>query len=617
MIGALTTRAASGGSLAKQVVGLAWSRLLGRDPDAKSGQDKAGDEGFTSIGSMVAKVLAAHIAKLTVVSIFINALSLAVPIFVLQVYDRVVPYAGIQTLKGLLAVILGVIIFDFILRHARSRLVQMIALHVDTKVKRMLFARLTGLTLRRLESQSGAQWRDLLRDGEIIRDTVAGSTIVLLVDLPFVVMFLAVIGFIAGPVAWVLVALIPVYIALTLLSSAIIGRSTRDEQDAAVKRDALTGEMVAGRATIKALNLGAQLRDRWEDLEAELIRRSVVRGSHVDGFSNMGASMAMLTSVLMTTYGAAAIIGQEMTIGGLIAANLLASRVVQPLTQAIPLWRGLQRMRSSFQRLDAVLAQEIDRAESAVARPEPRGIISLEQVTFGYDEQADPILEEVTLRLRHGALHGIVGPNGSGKTTLLKILQGLYAPDSGRVLLDGADLSQFGRADLARWIGYVPQEPFLFQGSIKDNITKGRSDVPDEKILEAARQAGVDSFVASLPEGYDTDVGEAGRRLSGGERQRLALARALLENPPILLLDEPSASLDPDAEHRLCETLRSLSERHNLIVVSHAPQLLETCDDIVALGHRGVVLAGPTKDVLPRLFPLARGPIARREQPAA
>ena len=570
-----------------------------------------------SIAALVLRALSAQLGKLIAMSVFINALSLAVPVFVLQVYDRVVPHAGIQTLKGLLIAILAAIVFDFVLRQARSRLVQMMALQVDTRVKRLIFGQLTGLPLRRLETQSGAQWRDLLRDGEIVRDTVAGSTVVLLVDLPFVLLFIAVIGFIAAPVAWVLGALVPVYLLLALASSLVISRSTRGEQEAATLRNALTGEMVSGRTTVKALNLGENLRDRWEGAEAELIERSVVRGGQVDGFSNLGASMTMLTSVLMTTFGAVAIIGQEMTIGGLIAANLLASRVVQPLVQAISLWRGLQRLRSSFKRLDGVLALTCDRRDSALAHPTPKGTLGLEGIRFGYSPDADPILDGISLRLRHGALHGIVGPNGSGKTTLLKIMQGLYRPEAGRVLLDGADIAQFGRADLARWIGYVPQESFLFQGSIRDNIASGRTDIEDAQILTAARLAGVDDFVAALPEGYDSDVGEAGQRLAGGERQRIALARALVDDPPILLLDEPSSNLDPEAKHRLCLTLRELAASRNLVVVSHSRPLLETCDNLVVLGRGGVVLVGPSRDVLPRLFPGARAPGPAREQPAA
>lgn len=582
------------------------ARLGQARPSEESADSKPQEERIGSIRSVVMNVLATQLGKLAALSIFINALSLAVPIFVLQVYDRVVPYAGLQTLKGLLIAILAVIIFDFILRQARSRLVQMVALHVDARVKRILFSRLTGLPLRQLESQSGSQWRDLLRDGEIVRDTAAGSTIVLLVDLPFVLLFIAVIGFIAAPVAWVLLALVPVYLALTVISSLVITRSSRSEQEAASRRDVLTGEMVSGRATVKALNLGDSLQDRWEELEAELIERSVLRGGHVDGFSNIGASMTMLTSVLMTTFGAVAIIGQEMTIGGLIAANLLASRVVQPLTQAIPLWRGLQRLKSSFRRLDGVLAETCDRAESALDLPTPKGVVGLDKVRFGYDPEKDPIFESLSFRLRHGALHGIVGPNGSGKTTLLKIIQGLYPPEAGRVLLDGADISQFGRADLARWISYVPQEPFLFQGSIRDNITKGRTDIDDAAILKASERAGVDVLVADLPEGYDTDVGEAGRRFSGGERQRIALARALLDDPPVLLFDEPSANLDPEAEQRLCETLQELSAERNLVVVSHSPQLLSRCDNILVMGRGGIVLAGPGSEILPRLFQIGR-----------
>ena len=572
---------------------------------------------FGGMAALIASVLSTHLGKLAVMSVFINALSLAVPIFVLQVYDRVVPYAGLQTLKGLLAAVLAVIVFDFILRHARGRLVQMIGVHVDSKVKRLLFSRLTGLPLRRLETQSGTQWRDLLRDGEIVRDTVAGSTIVLLVDLPFVLLFIATISFIAAPVAWVLAALVPVYMLLTVVSSVVITRSTRREQDAARQRDTLTAEMVSGRATVKALDMGDNLRDRWENLEAELIERSVVRGSHVDGFSNIGASMAMLTSVLMTTYGAVAIIGQEMTIGGLIAANLLASRVVQPLTQTIPLWRGLQRLKTSFRRLDEVLTEPCDRSESALELPDPKGIVALDKVRFGYDPEKEPIFDSLSFRLRHGALHGIVGPNGSGKTTLLKIIQGLYHPEAGRVLLDGADISQFGRDDLAKWISYVPQEPFLFQGSIRDNITRGRQDLDDAAILQAAERAGVDSLVAALPDGYDTDVGEAGRRLSGGERQRIALARALLEDPPVLLFDEPSANLDPEAEQRLCNSLKALADERTIVVVSHSPQLLSRCDNILVMGRGGIVLAGPGGEILPRLFPHLRLSNGSREEPAA
>ena len=565
--------------------------------------------------SLLISTLAPHLAKLAGMSVFINALSLAVPIFVLQVYDRVVPYGGIQTLKGLLLAVLAVIVFDFVLRQARSRLVQMMALRIDTKVKRLIFRHLTVMPLRDLETQSGARWQTLLRDGEIVRDTVAGSTVVLLVDLPFVVLFLTVIGLVAGPVAWVLTLAIPIYLLLTGISSFVIGRSSRAEQEAAVARDALTGELVSGRTTMKALHLGENLRDRWEQAEAELIRSSVVRGGHVDGFGNLGTSLTMLTSILMTTFGAIAIIGQEMTIGGLIAANMLSARVVQPMTQVISLWRGLQRLQISFRRLDETLAQPCDRQHSAVALPTPKGTLALEAVRFSYDPAAEPVLDNVTLRLRHGALHGIVGPNGSGKTTLLKLMQGLYRPESGRVLLDGADISQFGRADLARWIGYVPQESFLFQGSIRDNIVSGRDDVEDAQILEAARLSGVDDFVAGLPEGYDTDVGEAGHRLSGGERQRIALARALVDEPPILLLDEPSANLDPEARATLCATLKELSQRCNLIVVSHSRVLLERCDNVVVLGNGGLVLVGASNEVLPRLYPgsNARPPSQERD----
>ena len=571
---------------------------------------------------MLLKSLSARLGQLAALSVFINVLSLAVPIFVLQVYDRVVFNSGMETLKGLILIVLVAVGFDMILRQARSRLVQMIALRIDVTLTRELFAKLTGMPLRKLEDQSDSAWRRLLRDADSVRDTVAGPTTVLLVDLPFIPLFVIVIWTIAAPVAWALVTLIPLYLGLAVASSLLIGRSSMTEQEAAHRRDSLTGELVNGRADIKALNLGPYLRNRFEGAQANLILSSVQRGGKVDAFSNLTAGVGLLTTVMLTTVGALAIMGQDMTIGGLIAANMLAGRIVQPLTQLVSAWRGLVRLREALNRIEEIVAIPRDRESTEVNRPRPAGVMTLEDVSFRYRDDAPPVVTELSFTLRPGGLHGIVGTNGSGKTTLLKLLQGLYVPESGRVLIDGADLSQFGRGDLARWIGYVPQDPFLFAGSLRDNIAKGREDIDDERLLRAAERAGVDAFVAALPDGYATDIGEGGRLLSTGQRQRIALARALVDDPPILLLDEPSASLDHEAEQHLRGQLVALAETRNVVVVSHSRTLLEATENILVMKGGEITLAGASQDVLRMLFagrPRATSeaaPLARKSQAA-
>lgn len=564
---------------------------------------------------LILKSLTARFGQLAALSVFINVLSLAVPIFVLQVYDRVVFNSGMETLKGLILIVLLAIGFDMILRQARSRLVQMIALRIDIAMTREIFSRLTGIPLRRLESQSDSDWRRLLRDADSVRDTVAGPTTVLLVDLPFIPLFVIVIWSIAAPVAWALLMLIPLYLGLALASSFLIGRSSMTEQDASHQRDILTGELVNGRADIKALNLGPFLRTRFEQAQAGLIHSSIQRGGKVDAFSNLTAGVGLLTTVMLTTVGALAIMGQDMTIGGLIAANMLAGRIVQPLTQLVSAWRGLVRLRQAVTRIEEIVAIPRDRDDTEVQRPRPKGVLTLEDVTFRYLDGTPPVVSELSFTLRPGGLHGIVGSNGSGKTTLLKLLQGLYVPETGKILLDGSDLTQFGRADIARWVGYIPQDPFLFAGSLRDNIAKGRDNVDDDALLLAARRAGVDEFVAKLPDGYATDIGEGGRLLSTGQRQRLALARALIDDPPVLLLDEPSANLDHQAEQNLCDHLQTLAETRNVVVVSHSRPLLNATDNVLVMKDGEVVMAGRSQDVLRVLY--AGKPIAPPSGPQA
>ena len=245
--------------------------------------------------------------------------------------------------------------------------------------------------------------------------------------------------------------------------------------------------------------------------------------------------------------------------------------------------------------------------------PRPEGAMSVEGMTFAFAPDQEPVLRDIRLKFPAGGMHAVVGPNGSGKTTLLKLMMGLYEPASGRILLDGADISQFPLAQFSRWIGYVPQENVLLAGSIRENLARGREDIDDEAILTATKAVGAHDFIVDLPDGYGTVVGEGGRTLSGGQRQRLAIARALIGDPPVLLLDEPSASLDRTAEEALSDRLKQLSRDHTVIMVSHSSILLGACDNVVVLDKGVIVRGGPAHQVLPSLSqrrPAAARPVA-------
>ena len=570
------------------------------EAEAKADETPANEAGAVSVWSLVTAPLFSRITMLLALSLSMHMLSLAVPVFVLQVYDRVITHAGMETLVGLTSLVLLALVFEFVLRQARGRLIQLVATRVDVALSRRLFAKLSSLPLRDLETWSQARWHTLLRDGDTVRDTVAGPVTILLIDIPFVVLFLAVVWTIASPVAWLLMAVIPLFVGLSVLSSFLIDRANSSEQDAAQRRDALVDQLVNGRSTLKMLGMMPFLRDRWEQLQCRLILQSVERGGRVDTFTHLAAQAALLTTVLMTCFGALAIINQQMTIGALIAANMLAARVVQPLTRTVSVWRAISRVRRAAGRLDAAIAQPEDADDSHLQHDRPHGEIRLQNVCFAFEQGQQPVLNGINLTVKRG-LHGIVGANGSGKTTLLKIMQGLYQPQQGRVLIDGADISQFGKRDLAQWIGFVPQELFFFDGTVQENIARARPDVADDDVVRAARVSGADLFVEKLPDGYGTRMGEAGARFSSGERQMLAIARALVDDPAILVLDEPTAHLDRTAAQAATKQLVELARTRTVVVVSHGADLLQACDTLMVLEAGRVAFSGRSADVLARL----------------
>ena len=343
-----------------------------------------------------------------------------------------------------------------------------------------------------------------------MRNMFCGSSAVLVADLPFVALFLLLIFVIAEPIAWVIVSAIPFFLLLAWWSGRALEKKTRDERHAGLDRDALIAEMLAGRATVKALALGESYRSRWEERHIAAITRSFSRGSTGDSFTNTGLVVAALTTVAVTGFGAVAIIDQQLTIGALIATNMLGNRIISQFNQLVGVWRNHAQFKQARERLGDVFAQPGERLVSEISLARPKGEILLDDVSFTYDESRPPAIEGLKLHIKPGGIIGIVGNNGCGKTTLLKLAQGLYPPDHGRITLDGANIDQFTRRELAGWIGYVPQEATLFAGSIRENIAIANPEASDDEVVAAARLAGAHDEIVDLPNGYATDVGEAG-----------------------------------------------------------------------------------------------------------
>ncbi len=547
--------------------------------------------------------------ELILLSAAVNIIALAVPVFVLQVYDRVVFHAGVSTLQGLVIGLCIALLFDFILRQARSRLLQRTAMRIDIGFGKALFAKLTSLTLRDLERVATGQYVSLFRDADVIRNTYSGASALLLVDLPFVVLFAIAIFLIAEPVAWVVAILIPIFLVVSALSATRIGAANQQERQALLDRDARVHEIIAGRNTLKALALDEALRPEWDDLHAQAIESSLRRGARADTFVNIGTGLAMFSTVAVTTVGALAIIEQQLTIGALIAANILVGRIVGPMNQLLGNWRNFANHRGAMQRLNEFLALRGETNRDEVDLGRARGDIDLETASFSFGPSERKVLNNVSLSFRPGGLTVILGNNGSGKTTLLKLARGLYPPDKGRVLLDGADTSQFSNRTLARNIGYVPQELQLFAASIRYNIAIADPEASDDRIVRAAQLAGIHQQIIDLPDGYDTDIGEHGNRLSGGQRQRIAIARAMLRDPPVLLLDEPTVGLDRDAEMALLAVLVPMAKERTVVVASHSQMVVSNSNRVVVLAGGRVVANGPTADVARQLNQQTASPV--------
>lgn len=531
----------------------------------------------------------------------INLIGLLASIFALQVYDRVVAKGGHNTLIALATGMALAIVIDFILREGRSALMRRLGSRIEIAMARTLYQRLMHLPTVELEARPPAFWQTTFRDLELVRSVMTGAPALLLIDLPFLVLTLALLSVIAPPLIPLALFIVAVFALLAWRSERVMRGGTEQEKELMINRDAILADLSAARLHLKAIGPSSELDSKWEGQYAKWMGNSIQHSANSDKYRDISQSLMVSSTVIMTSFGAIAILNQLMTMGALIAANILTGKLTGPMVQLVSQWRSFGQFSAARRRLDELFTIPLDRQQTAVTMSRPKGQIVMENVGYSYPGTEILQVAEVSGRLGATGLHVIVGNNGSGKTTLLRLLRGLYKPETGRILIDEADLQQFGQQDLARWIGYLPQQPRLINGSIKENLVLGCQEYTDEQIIHACRLAGAYEMIVALPDGFETGVGEGGSRFSGGQRKRLAIAQCLMQDPPIILLDEPTSDLDSQSEQEFITTLQNLAKTHTVVVVSHSPAILQRCDGIVVMQASKVIAAGKAEEILPKI----------------
>lgn len=535
-------------------------------------------------------------------SLMVNLLAIASPLFVMNVYDRVVPNSAFDTLWVLAAGVAIAYFFDFLLKNLRGYFVDVAGKNADTIIASKLMQQLMTLRMDNMPSSTGSLANNL-REFESLREFFSSSTMLGLVDLPFLFLFIAIIHFIGGPLAIVPAIAVPVVILIGVFLQYPFQRYIESGFKENTQKNALLVEAISGLETIKTNLAEGQIMQRWEKVIG-LNARSSSKSKALANFSlSLSMVAAQLVSVGIIIGGVYLISEGELTMGGLIACNILVGRAMAPLSTVAAMLTRLQQSRMALKTLDLLMKipneREMKKDFVTPASIEPS--ITFETISFSYPEQERLALENVSFHIAPGERVGLIGAIGSGKSTIGRLTLGLYQPQEGAVKLGNIDIRQMDIADLRKKVGYVSQDNYLFYGSVKDNISFGAPFVDDATIYRAAELAGVTEFVQRHPAGFGMQVGERGMALSGGQRQSVAVARALLLDPEILILDEPTSFMDTASEARFLKRLKEVSMGKTMILITHRMSLLRTVDRLIVMDNGRVVADGPRDLVLSQL----------------
>ncbi len=515
-------------------------------------------------------------------SIMTNIIIVASPLFVMNVYDRVIPNNAIETLWALAIGIVIAYIFDFILKNLRSYFVDVAGRNADVLIGSRIMQHLMSARLDHMPESAGAIANNV-REFESLREFFGSTSLVALIDMPFLLLFIGVIHYIGGPIAWPIFIAVPLVILVGLFLQIPFQHIIENHYKESTQKNALLFEVVQGLETIKTSMAEGRMQGRWENV----VGMSALSNSRAKIMANISitfsALIAQLVSVSVVIIGVFLISKGELTVGGLIACNILAGRAMAPLSAVAGLLSRFQQSRMALNAFDLLMDMPSERPDEKETFHYGAidSSMGLTDVFFSYPGTDKAVLSGVNLKLKPGDKVGIVGRTGAGKTTLGKLCVGLYQPVSGSVQVGDIDLRQMDVADLRRKVGYISQDSLLFYGTLKDNIAFGLPEADDQSINFAAEIAGVNDFVKDHPAGFGMMVGERGSSLSGGQRQAVTIARAILPDPEILIMDEPSSNMDNQSEYRLKERLEPYVKDKTLIVITHRHSMLDLVNRLV------------------------------------
>ncbi|PRD41124.1 type I secretion system permease/ATPase [Phyllobacterium phragmitis] len=533
-----------------------------------------------------------------------NILAVFVSLFAMQVYDRVVPNLAFATLWVLAIGVMMAIAIEAVVRMVRANLMNTVGKRMDRRLSSRIFEQVLGMRLQSQPTTVGA-FSSQVRELDAVREFFTSTTVGTLSDLPFVFLFLTIIWLIGGPVVWVLVAAIPLIVLPGLVAQWPLSRMSRQQLRQGAVRNGVLIEALSSAETVKALQGEGRFQQLLEEYTVYVSRNSM----QMHRLSSMLRYLAMAvqqgTYVMIIVVGVYQIAAGNMTTGAMLATGILSRRALGPLTQLSGIFSRWQQMRAALKGLDAIMRSPIDRPAGRrfVHRPRLKGEYGIEELSFRYDEAGGPIAQIPSLSFAAGSATALLGANGSSKSTLLKLLAGLYQPSEGRILLDGTEMRQIDPRDLRKAIAYLPQDVKLFYGTVRDNLMIGLEGREDEELLEALKFAGAESLVRDHPLGLDRKLGEGGAGMSGGQRQSMGLARLWLRDPRVVLLDEPTASMDHVLEMRIIENLRAWLPGRTSVIATHRQPVLSLVDHAVVMKNGCPAAVGPVEGILAALSP--------------